>query len=76
MAFLDGMGVLSDRTVMVHGVWVDERDLGIMRDRGVRVVHCPSANSFLGDGIALRVDLEPKMLEPSRIAARYSAAIR
>src|SRR6266567_2793558 len=52
VAFLDAMGVLSDRTVMVHGVWVDERDLAIMRDRAVRVVHCPGANAFLGDGIA------------------------
>jgi 5-methylthioadenosine/S-adenosylhomocysteine deaminase len=52
VAFLDSIGVLSDRTLMVHCVWVDERDLGIMRDRGVRVVHNPCANAFLGDGIA------------------------
>jgi 5-methylthioadenosine/S-adenosylhomocysteine deaminase len=31
---------------------VNEADLAIMRDRGVRVVHNPSANAFLGDGIA------------------------
>jgi 5-methylthioadenosine/S-adenosylhomocysteine deaminase len=52
VAFLDSLGVLSERTIMVHCVWVDERDLGIMRDRGVKVVHNPSANAFLGDGIA------------------------
>jgi 5-methylthioadenosine/S-adenosylhomocysteine deaminase len=52
VAYLDSLGVLSDRTVMVHCVWVDQRDLEIMRDRGVRVVHNPSANAFLGDGIA------------------------
>jgi len=52
VAYLDSLGVLSERTVMVHCVWVDERDLGIMRDRGVKVVHNPSANAFLGDGIA------------------------
>jgi 5-methylthioadenosine/S-adenosylhomocysteine deaminase len=50
--FLDSLGVLSERTVMVHCVWVDEADLAVMADRGVRVVHNPSANAFLGDGIA------------------------
>jgi 5-methylthioadenosine/S-adenosylhomocysteine deaminase len=52
VAFLDSIGVLSDRTLMVHCVWVDEHDLALMRDRGARVVHNPSANAFLGDGIA------------------------
>ncbi|HXF37009.1 MAG TPA: amidohydrolase family protein [Actinomycetota bacterium] len=50
--FLDALGVLSERTVMVHCVWVDEDDLQVMAERGVRVVHNPSANAFLGDGIA------------------------
>jgi len=52
VAFLDSLGVLSDRTVMVHCVWVDERDLAIMAERGAGVVHNPSANAFLGDGVA------------------------
>jgi 5-methylthioadenosine/S-adenosylhomocysteine deaminase len=50
--FLDSLGVLSERTVMVHCVWVDEDDLSVMADRGVRVIHNPSANAFLGDGVA------------------------
>jgi 5-methylthioadenosine/S-adenosylhomocysteine deaminase len=52
VAYLDSLGVLSERTVMVHAVWVDDDDLGIMAERGVKVVHNPSANAFLGDGIA------------------------
>jgi 5-methylthioadenosine/S-adenosylhomocysteine deaminase len=52
VAYLDSLGVLSERTVMVHCVWVDDDDLAIMAERGVRVVHNPSANAFLGDGIA------------------------
>jgi 5-methylthioadenosine/S-adenosylhomocysteine deaminase len=52
VAFLDSLGVLSERTLMVHCVWVDEHDLAIMSNRGVKVVHNPSANAFLGDGIA------------------------
>ncbi|HXF74399.1 MAG TPA: amidohydrolase [Actinomycetota bacterium] len=52
VGFLDSLGVLSERTVMVHCVWVDEEDLAIMAERGARVVHNPSANAFLGDGVA------------------------
>jgi 5-methylthioadenosine/S-adenosylhomocysteine deaminase len=52
VAYLDSLGVLSERTLMVHCVWVDDHDLTIMSDRGVKVVHNPSANAFLGDGIA------------------------
>jgi 5-methylthioadenosine/S-adenosylhomocysteine deaminase len=52
VGLLDALGVLSERTLMVHCVWVDEEDLATMAERGVRVVHCPSANAFLGDGIA------------------------
>jgi 5-methylthioadenosine/S-adenosylhomocysteine deaminase len=50
--YLDSLGVLSDRTVMVHCVWVDDDDLGLIADRGATVVHNPSANAFLGDGLA------------------------
>jgi 5-methylthioadenosine/S-adenosylhomocysteine deaminase len=52
VAYLDSLGVLSERTLMVHGVWLDENDLALMRERGVTIVHNPSANAFLGDGIA------------------------
>jgi 5-methylthioadenosine/S-adenosylhomocysteine deaminase len=52
VAYLESLGVLSERTLMVHGVWVDAADLSIMKQHGVRVVHNPSANAFLGDGIA------------------------
>jgi 5-methylthioadenosine/S-adenosylhomocysteine deaminase len=52
VAFLDSLGVLSERTLMVHCVWVDNEDLLLVAERGARVVHNPSANAFLGDGIA------------------------
>jgi 5-methylthioadenosine/S-adenosylhomocysteine deaminase len=52
VAYLDSLGALSERTLMVHAVWVDERELVLMKERGVAVIHNPSANAFLGDGIA------------------------
>jgi 5-methylthioadenosine/S-adenosylhomocysteine deaminase len=52
VAFLDSLGALNERTVVVHAVWVDEADLAMISERGARVVHNPGANAFLGDGVA------------------------
>ncbi len=51
-AYLAGLGALGGRTVLVHGVWLDERDLRLIAERGARIVHNPGANAFLGDGVA------------------------
>ena len=52
VALLDQLGALNERAVLVHCVWVDEDDLRLISDRGASIVHNPSANAFLGDGIA------------------------
>jgi 5-methylthioadenosine/S-adenosylhomocysteine deaminase len=49
---LDRLGVLGSRTVAVHAVWLDDEEIALMGARGARLAHCPSANMFLGDGIA------------------------
>src|SRR4051812_33805271 len=49
---LDSLGVLNGRTVAAHCVWVDEADMGILKERGVGVAHCPSSNMKLASGIA------------------------
>jgi 5-methylthioadenosine/S-adenosylhomocysteine deaminase len=50
--YLDSLGVLTERTILVHCVWVDPEDLDRIAERGAKIVHNPGANSFLGDGIA------------------------
>jgi 5-methylthioadenosine/S-adenosylhomocysteine deaminase len=45
-------GLLNDRLVTIHTVWVDDEELEMLAEAGVGVVHCPGANAFLGDGIA------------------------
>jgi 5-methylthioadenosine/S-adenosylhomocysteine deaminase len=50
--FLDSLGVLNERAILVHCVWVDREDLDLIAERGASIVHNPGANSFLGDGIA------------------------
>jgi 5-methylthioadenosine/S-adenosylhomocysteine deaminase len=49
---LDSLGVFQGRTLAAHAVWVDDTDLGILRDRGVGVAHCPSSNMKLASGVA------------------------
>jgi 5-methylthioadenosine/S-adenosylhomocysteine deaminase len=45
-------GLLGDRLVTIHTVWVDDEELDLLAESGAGVVHCPGANAFLGDGIA------------------------
>ena len=48
---LNELGVLSDKTTIIHSVWVDDEDIKIMGDKGVSVVHNPVSNLKLGSGI-------------------------
>lgn len=45
-------GVLSERFVGAHGVWVDAEDLYYLRGGGSALVHCPGSNLKLGSGLA------------------------
>ena len=45
-------GLLDPRLALVHSVWIDHDEMDLIADAGAAVVHCPGANSFLGDGIA------------------------
>jgi 5-methylthioadenosine/S-adenosylhomocysteine deaminase len=45
-------GLLDERLVAIHAVWVDDEELDLMAATGTGVVHCPGANAFLGDGMA------------------------
>ena len=47
VAELDHLGVLSDRTVLVHGVSCSSSDVVLINARGAALVACPSSNRFL-----------------------------
>jgi 5-methylthioadenosine/S-adenosylhomocysteine deaminase len=49
---LESWGALSDRLVMAHCVWLDDRERALVQRRGAHVCHCPSANLKLASGIA------------------------
>lgn len=45
------LGFLTNRLTIIHGVWMDERDMGLIADAGAYVAHNPVSNLKLGSGI-------------------------
>lgn len=48
----DRIGMLGPRTVMAHVVYPEEEEIGLLRERGVTVAHCPASNTNIRSGIA------------------------
>ena len=48
--YLDRLGALGPRTVLAHGVWLDESELALVGERGATVVTNPVANLKLAVG--------------------------
>lgn len=57
VAWLDHLGLLDEKTVAVHVVWVDEADRRVLAQRGVKLCHCPESNLKLASGIAPLAEL-------------------
>jgi 5-methylthioadenosine/S-adenosylhomocysteine deaminase len=49
-AYLDRLGLLSERAVLAHGVWLDRDELELIAERGATVVSNPVANMKLAVG--------------------------
>jgi 5-methylthioadenosine/S-adenosylhomocysteine deaminase len=52
IAYLADTGLASPRLCAAHCVWLDDRALGLLAERDVRVLHCPGSNLKLGSGLA------------------------
>jgi len=48
--YLDRLGLLSERTVLAHGVWLDPDEMALIAERGATVVSNPVANLKLAVG--------------------------
>lgn len=44
-------GLLGARSLMAHGIWLDDEDRARMAACGASVACCPSSNLFLGSGV-------------------------
>jgi 5-methylthioadenosine/S-adenosylhomocysteine deaminase len=69
---LDSLGLLDERAVLAHCVWLDDEEIGILARTGATVAHNPVSNLKLASGFA-RV---PKMLDAGvRVALGTDGAI-
>lgn len=50
--YFDSIDILSDHTVLAHGIHVNEKEIELLKKSGTRISHCPSSNLKLGSGIA------------------------
>ncbi|KAG9313708.1 hypothetical protein JVU11DRAFT_6058 [Chiua virens] len=49
---LDRFGLLRSNTILGHCVWLNEKDISLIAQRGAGVSHCPTSNFNLTSGIA------------------------
>ena len=52
VAYLERLGLLDDRTLLVHCVWVDDQDIDLIARRNAKVAHVPESNMKLAAGVA------------------------
>jgi 5-methylthioadenosine/S-adenosylhomocysteine deaminase len=55
--FLWDEGFLDSRVIGSHGVFINDDEIGMMKDAGARIVNCPTAEMKIADGIAPVVKL-------------------
>ncbi len=49
--YVSDLGALDERKVVIHSIWIDERDVSAMAQSGCVVCHNPISNLKIGSGI-------------------------
>ena len=49
--YLDSLGVIDERTLIVHAVQLTDASLSVVRARGATIVTCPRSNQWVGVGV-------------------------
>jgi cytosine/adenosine deaminase-related metal-dependent hydrolase len=50
--FFESINILHSNTCLAHCIWLNDSEVGLLRGRKAKVLHCPSSNLKLGSGIA------------------------
>ena len=56
--YLDAIGLLGPDVVAAHCIFIDDEEITLLADRGVRVAHCPASNAKIEGKIAPILALE------------------
>ena len=60
LEYLAATGLAAPHLCTAHCVWVTERELDMLAERDVKVLHCPGSNLKLGSGIAPVVEMRQR----------------
>jgi 5-methylthioadenosine/S-adenosylhomocysteine deaminase len=52
VVYLDHIGLAKPNLILAHSIWLDDEEKEIIRERGVKVTHCPGSNMKLASGVA------------------------
>ncbi len=52
IARLNDLGLVNDKLIAVHMVHLNDEEIGLIKDKGTHVVHCPESNMKLASGLA------------------------
>ncbi len=55
--YLDSLGVLDERMIAIHLVWLEDSEIELIGRRKGSLAYCPSSNMFLADGVTRIPDL-------------------
>ena len=65
LEYLSHVRLTGPRLCAAHCVWVEEHEMALLADHGVKVLHCPSSNLKLGSGIAPVADMRARGISVS-----------
>jgi 5-methylthioadenosine/S-adenosylhomocysteine deaminase len=51
LQFLSDQGVLDERMLVIHAIWIDAQDIALLASAGCTVAHNPVCNLRLGSGV-------------------------
>ena len=56
--YLEGVGWISDRVWLAHGIHFDDSEIQRLGKAGMSITHCPGSNMLLASGICRAAELE------------------
>ncbi|XP_029674307.1 guanine deaminase-like [Formica exsecta] len=51
MAVYEAAGLLTNKTILAHGIHLEDSELTMLEKRGTAIIHCPSSNMYLRSGL-------------------------